>query len=534
MNNIYDWIKNNPLLFILIITIFMFIVLLITISFIIFLFINFKRKKECKTHNHDGVHSETSDNKEFYELTDTNKINNDLKNSNFKSDLLKNNSINNCYLESFYEENKKTQDVNHLYEELLELKNKYSISLNKINEILDEQNKVLSKISNLSIEEAKKLLMVNIYKQSKSELAEIYNFEKNKINSELESYAQNHLISAMELIAEKMIAQRSLSTIPIQDENLKGKIIGKHGRNKHLFEKLTGTDIIVEKTSEITISSANPIRREIAVNLFNLMLQSKVIEPSKLENLYQVVKEDFQNKLIADGKKALEEDLQIFDINPDIYPYVGRLKYRTSYGQNVLDHCIESAKYAEIIAKQIGINFEKAKRAAFFHDIGKSIDFNENYDHVESGLAIAKKYYLPDYICNAIESHHNKVEPDNMYSALVKVVDTLSAARPGARSDSLNEFIKRVTKLEELCKSIDGVQEAFAVQSGRILRIIVKPDVILDEQLNLLHHEIKKIIETDEITNKHQIKIILIREKRFEFLVNRKVDNLLNSNSFLS
>ena len=532
--NINELIASNPTLFSLILTITILIILLVILIIVLILVFNLKHPKKKKASRKNKF--ETQILEPPYMLDEASRISIDFENLKFKNENFSNNQaiIDDEKSQLFYRNVKEFEDIKHLKEELIETKKRYSESTKKMNILLEKQNKLLSNITKLPIEEVKKILMLNVYKQSRLELAEIYNTEKIKFHNELEMHAQNQIVSAMEVIAEKMITQRSLSTISIKDESLKGKIIGKHGRNKHLFEKLTGTDIIVEKTSEITISSANPIRREIAVNLFNAMIQSKVIDPSKLENLYEVVKENFQQQLFIDGKKVLEEDLQIFDINPSIYPYVGRLRYRTSYGQNVLDHCIESAKYAEIIAKEIGINHEKAKRAAFFHDIGKSVDFNENYDHVESGLAIAKKHYLPDYICNAIESHHNKIEPDNIYAALVKVVDTLSAARPGVRSDSLTEFIKRVNRLEELCKTIEGVQDAYAVQSGRILRVIIKPEIISDNELNLLHYEIKKLIENDEITNKYQIKIILIREKRFEFLVNRKVDALLKESDIFS
>ncbi|WP_052663113.1 HDIG domain-containing metalloprotein [Mycoplasmoides pirum] len=511
---------KEPIIFYLILAISIIIVVLLFLIIIFAIYLkkqnhkdNFKKEKKIKIKKNKKHFSKSNQNFDVE--------NNLIKNENEIKEL---NFLNNFKNESFYQLNKYIEDIKDMKTNLLHLQQKYIDAIKKTELIMEEENLKLSKLTNLSIDDAKNLLLNNVYKKIRTNLNEIYLNEKNNFDNDINLHAQNLLINAMEVMAEKTITQRSLTTIPIKDENLKGKIIGKHGRNKHLFESLTGTDIIVEKNAEVTISSPNPIRREIAVNLFNAMIESKVIDPGKLENLYVLVKNDFENRLYDFGKKVLETKLKIFDVDPRIYPYVGRLKYRTSYGQNVLDHCIEAAKYAEIIAKEIKIDSEKAKRAAFFHDIGKAIDFDENYDHVESGLKIAKICYLPEYIYNAIESHHNQIEPNNIYAALVKVVDTLSAARPGARIDSLNDFIKRVNHLEETCKSISGVKEAYAVQSGRTLRIIIEPDIVPENTLDILQYEIKQAIENDDLLNKHQLKIILIREKRFEFFANRKTN----------
>lgn len=430
---------------------------------------------------------------------------------------------------------KELKDATENNLQLLSAKKKYEQYSEKLNEIIDLENQKLSEISKLSISEAKTMLLGNVYKRMRKDINDFYKEENARFNEKAKIKAREILVYAMEGMAEDIVSQRSIATIPIADEALKGRIIGKHGRNKKLFESLTGVDMIIEKNTEITLSSVNPIRREIAINLFNAMMRSKNIEPSKIETLYQAVKDNFEKIVIEHGREAIEDNLKVYDINPEIYGIVGRLKFRTSYGQNVLQHCLECASYAAVIATYLGINPEKAKLAAFFHDIGKAVDFEEDYDHVESGLEIAKKYDLPDYICNAIESHHNKIEPSTIYGALVKVVDTLSAARPGARVDSFHEYIKRVERLENICKKINGVEEAYALQSGRVVRIMVKPEIIKDEELDLLNYEIQKAIENDELTNKHQIKVIMIREKRIEFLVNSKKDNnIFSINQFYS
>lgn len=539
--SINDWAYSNPVIFGLIITLAIIIVILLLSLVIIKIKTRNKNKKKDQ-------YDKSSLNKKFIFKKDKNKsiyydnkkAFNDLEVNlhskiNLDSDLKD--------IEFLDDESKtfKLKILNKLKEvdennlQLLSAKKKYEQYTEKLNEIIDLENEKLSEISKLSVSDAKKMLLNNIYKKMRKDINDFYKEESARFSEKVKTRAREILVYAMEGMAEDIVSQRSIATIPIADEALKGRIIGKHGRNKKLFESLTGVDMIIEKNTEITLSSVNPIRREIAINLFNAMMLSKNIEPSKIETLYQAVKENFDKTVIEYGREAIEDNLKVYDINPEIYGIVGRLKFRTSYGQNVLQHCLECASYAAVIATYIGINPEKAKLAAFFHDIGKAVDFEEDYDHVESGVEIAKKYGLPDYICNAIESHHNKIEPSTIYGALVKVVDTLSAARPGARIDSFHEYIKRVERLEKICKKINGVEEAYALQSGRVVRIMVKPEIIKDEELELLNYEIQKAIESDELTNKHQIKIIMIREKRIEFLVNNKKDNnIFLTNEFYS
>lgn len=539
--SINDWAHSNPVIFGLIITLAIIIVILLLSLVIIKIKTRNKNKKKDQ-------YDKSSLNKKFIFKKDKNKsIDYDNKKAFNDLEVNLHSKIN---LDSdlkdieFLDDESKTfklKILNKLKEvdennlQLLSAKKKYEQYTKKLNEIIDLENEKLSEISKLSVSDAKKMLLNNIYKKMRKDINDFYKEESARFSEKVKTRAREILVYAMEGMAEDIVSQRSIATIPIADEALKGRIIGKHGRNKKLFESLTGVDMIIEKNTEITLSSVNPIRREIAINLFNAMMLSKNIEPSKIETLYQAVKENFDKTVIEYGREAIEDNLKVYDINPEIYGIVGRLKFRTSYGQNVLQHCLECASYAAVIATYIGINPEKAKLAAFFHDIGKAVDFEEDYDHVESGVEIAKKYGLPDYICNAIESHHNKIEPSTIYGALVKVVDTLSAARPGARIDSFHEYIKRVERLEKICKKINGVEEAYALQSGRVVRIMVKPEIIKDEELELLNYEIQKAIESDELTNKHQIKIIMIREKRIEFLVNNKKDNnIFLTNEFYS
>ncbi|WP_052663482.1 Rnase Y domain-containing protein [[Mycoplasma] testudinis] len=409
--------------------------------------------------------------------------------------------------------------------ELAYVQKQYEHQKYELETTLELENLKLSKVANMSVDQAKTYLMKNVYQNMRVNLNRFYKDEKTRVLDNLKTEAQAILINAMEGMAEDIVAQRSVTTVALADEALKGRLIGKQGRNKRLFETLTGVDMIIEKQSEVSLSCVNPIRREIAVNLLNSLIRSKNIEPAKIESLFQTEKENFEISVTTYGREALEDKLLIYDFSPEIYPIVGRLRFRYSYGQNVLQHCLECAHLASSIAMQIGADPEKAKRAAFFHDIGKSVDFEEDYDHVESGVQIAKRFNLPEYIVNAIESHHHKIEPSSIYGAIVKVVDTISAARPGARIDSFSDYIKRVQRLEEICKKINGVSEAYALQSGRIVRIVVKPDLIKDEQLELLMYEIQRAIEADELVNKHQIRVVMIREKRIEDFANQRAKN---------
>ncbi|MDE5953038.1 MAG: HDIG domain-containing protein, partial [Malacoplasma sp.] len=312
---------------------------------------------------------------------------------------------------------------------------------------------------------------------------------------------------------ENIVSSRFSFTIKLPDESLKGKIIGKDGRNKRHFEQTTKTDLIIEPNlSAVTISSPNPIRREKAKQTMEKLLETKNIDVTKISIIYEDVEKNFEKICFELGKKTLENKLKIFDVNPELYPIVGKLNFRTSYSQNVLLHCTECALLAADLARELGIDETKAKKAAFFHDIGKAIDFEIDNDHVNSGVKLAKQYNLEDYIVNAIESHHNKVLAKTPYAALVKIVDKLSASRPGARFVSNEEYFKRIAELEKICKSFKGVSEAYAIKSGREIDVIVNPDELNDDECRILIKEMKFKLEENEIVNKQPIEITLIRK----------------------
>ncbi|MDE5775009.1 MAG: HDIG domain-containing protein, partial [Malacoplasma sp.] len=370
-------------------------------------------------------------------------------------------------------------------------------------------------------EQTKKIVFKNDNSYSLSEFEKKLNLEKIKLidkfeeemKKEIDQKAIYYLINAMEKQVENIVSSRFSFTIKLPDESLKGKIIGKDGRNKRHFEQTTKTDLIIEPNlSAVTISSPNPIRREKAKQTMEKLLETKNIDVTKISIIYEDVEKNFEKICFELGKKTLENKLKIFDINQELYPIVGKLNFRTSYSQNVLLHCTECALLAADLARELGIDETKAKKAAFFHDIGKAIDFEIDNDHVNSGVKLAKQYNLEEYIVNAIESHHNKVLAKTPYAALVKIVDKLSASRPGARFVSNEEYFKRIAELEKICKSFKGVSEAYAIKSGREIDVIVNPDELSDDECRILIKEMKFKLEENEIVNKQPIEITLIRK----------------------
>lgn len=397
----------------------------------------------------------------------------------------------------------------------IEIKN-YKLLNEKLQTKLIEETSKLESIASLSPKEAEELLFKNIENRlikEKSSLIREYNDSNKKV---LNDKAISLLIDTIERSVEDTIIPKTSFTIKLSDDNIKGRIIGKDGRNKKVFEYITGVDLIIEKEPEITLSSLNPIRREIARMLLEKLLLTKNIEPSRIEKLYDEISSSFNSSLYDIAENVIENQLNIFDINKNLYPIFGKLKYRTSFGQNNLEHLKECAFLASAIAVELGLDPLKAKKAAFFHDIGKAIDFELDNDHVESGLKLAVEYNLEPYIINAIESHHDKVPCDNVYSTIVKIVDKLSASRPGARFISHEEYIKRITTIEEICNSFPCVKNSYAIKAGKQVRIIVNPTLISDDESASLVFDIKTKLESNSIVNKQPIDIILIRENRFE------------------
>lgn len=376
-------------------------------------------------------------------------------------------------------------------------------------------------------QQIKKIKIEPISDEAKKELI---SKTKKELNDELEILkdeagirATKILINAMESIMQPLIQEHTTTSINIVDDTVKGRIIGKEGRNKRAFEIITGVDLIIEKDNNfITLSSHNPIRREIARKLLEELIKTKSIDPTKIESMYKDVKKIFEEEIYQVGKNIVEDIFGISDLNKDVYNYIGKLKYRSSYGQNALTHICEVAQIAKSIALDLGLDTKKAVKVALLHDIGKSIDYEANTNHVDAGVDIAKELELDDDIIDGIISHHGETVCKNVYSEITKIADAISAARPGARINSYNEYFTRVQELEKIINNFDEVNNAYVIRSGRQVRVLVNPILVDDFTLPILANKIKNEIENNEITKGFNIKVTLIKENRYEFETSNK------------
>ncbi len=317
----------------------------------------------------------------------------------------------------------------------------------------------------------------------------------------------------MQRYSEDVASEQTVSTINLPNDEMKGRLIGREGRNIRTIESVTGVDLIIDDTPEtIVISSFDPLRREIARVTIETLIKDGRIHPSRIEEIYDKVEKDMKNKITEIGTNALFE-LGITNVEPDLVHLIGKLNFRTSYGQNALKHSIEVANLAGLMASEIGENISLAKRAGLLHDIGKAIDYEVEGSHIEIGMDIAKKFHENEIVMNAIASHHGDEAQTSIISVLIQVADTLSAARPGARNDSLENYIKRLEQLEEIGSSFEGVEKAYAMQAGREIRVMVKPEEVDDSTSIKMARDIKAKIES-EMQYPGTIKITVIRETR--------------------
>ncbi|MBR2742715.1 MAG: ribonuclease Y [Clostridia bacterium] len=383
----------------------------------------------------------------------------------------------------------------------------------EIDNIKKQQMSELERISGITADEAKEYLLNNIESEVRHEAAMKIKDIETRLKEEADSRARDILSTAIQRCAADHVSEVTVSVVPLPNDEMKGRIIGREGRNIRALETLTGVDLIIDDTPEtITVSSFDPIRREIArLSLEKLIFDGR-IHPARIEEMVEKARKEVDTVIKQEGERAIFET-GIHGIHPALVKTLGRLRYRTSYGQNVLNHSIEVSHLSGLIAAEIGADVTVAKRAGLLHDIGKAVDHEMEGSHVTLGVDLAKKYKEHADIIHAIHSHHGDIEPQTVVACIVQAADAISAARPGARRENLENYIKRLERLEELTNSFDGVEKSFAIQAGREVRVVVKPESINDDDMIILARDIAKKIES-ELEYLGQIKINIIRETR--------------------
>ncbi len=385
---------------------------------------------------------------------------------------------------------------------------------NTYSRLIKEQTALLEKISGLTSEEAKIELLRKVEEESKFEAAKLAKRIEDEARENGEKKAKEIIGLAIQRYASEYVSDATVTSVTLPNDEMKGRIIGREGRNIRALEAATGVDLIVDDTPEtVTLSTFDPVRREIARLSLEKLINDGRIHPARIEEIVEKVKREVEAYIREEGEKAVF-DFGLSGIHPELVKLIGRLKYRTSYGQNVLQHSREVAYLAGIMAGELKVDVKLAKRAGILHDIGKAVDHEFEGSHQEIGANIAKKYGESPKVVNAILVHHGEGEPATVEAALVAAADALSAARPGVRKESIENYLKRLEKLEQMALSYKGVEKCYAIQAGREIRIIVKPEDMSDEMSSMLSRELAKKIES-EMTYPGQIKVTVIRESRF-------------------
>ena len=383
----------------------------------------------------------------------------------------------------------------------------------KMDELLKEEMEKLEKIANFSREKAHDMIMERVETSMAREIAEFIKDKEAEAKLEVDKKAKNLLVNSMEKYANDVTTIQTVSTIDLPNDEMKGRLIGREGRNIRTIEAVTGVDLIIDDTPEaIVISSFDPFRREIAKQAIETLIKDGRIHPTRIEEIYDKTCRDMNARVTEIGNEAVYE-LGLTKIDPELVNLIGKLNFRTSYGQNALQHSKEVAYLSGIIAGELGENVTLARRAGLLHDIGKALDFEMEGTHVQLGAEICRKYKESPVVINSIESHHGDVEPDNLISLLVECADMISAARPGARREDIDVYINRLKRLEEISNAHEEVVESYAVQAGREIRVMVSPEKIDDVRMELLAKDIADQIET-ELAYPGQIRVSVIRESR--------------------
>lgn len=420
------------------------------------------------------------------------------------------------------EENIDRRDVNlQKREDLLDEKEKNLLDKQKdiqeqeanVEKIKDDQLKLLEEISGYTKDKARELVMKNVEDAMTLEIASYIKEKEAEAKLEVDKKSKAMLVECMQKYASDVVEEQTVTVVDLPSDDMKGRIIGREGRNIRTIEAVTGVDLIIDDTPEaIVLSSFDPLRREIARITIETLIKDGRIHPARIEEIYDKTCKEMKEKILEYGQNALFE-LGITKVEPEIIELIGKLQFRTSYGQNALKHSIEVAQLAGIMAGELGENEGLAKRAGLLHDIGKAIDHEVEGSHVEIGASIAKKYKENEVIINTIESHHGDTEAKSVIAELVAIADALSASRPGARNDSLENYVQRLHDLENIANEQKGVDTAFAMQAGRELRVIVKPEEITDVESHKVARDIKNRIE-EELQYPGTIKVTVIRETR--------------------
>ena len=380
-------------------------------------------------------------------------------------------------------------------------------------EIKRQQTVTLEKISGLTQDEARQFLLQSVENDVRHDAAMKIKEIEAQLKDEAEEKAREVIATAIQRCAADHAAETTVSVVALPNDEMKGRIIGREGRNIRTLETITGVDLIIDDTPEaITVSSFDPVRREVARLALEKLIQDGRIHPTRIEDMVEKAKKEVDRTIREEGERACYET-GIHNLNPELVKILGRQKYRTSYGQNVLNHSIEVSHIAGLMAAELGVDVALAKRAGLLHDLGKAIDHEVEGSHVQLGADLAKKYKENPVVINAIEAHHGDVEPKTVVAVLVQAADAVSAARPGARRENVENYIRRLQKLEELTGSYPGVDKAYAIQAGREVRIMVKPEVVNEDNMILLARDIAKKIEA-ELEYPGQIKVNVIRETK--------------------